>query len=298
MDGFLNLNKPFGFTSHDCVAKARKILKLKRIGHAGTLDPAATGVLPIAIGRATRLLQYLPHDKAYRAVIRFGVTTATDDLEGEILTQTAVPELTLEAIQSKLPLFQGKIEQIPPNYSAVQIQGKRLYDLARSGQAIEAPVRSVEVYKIEVLDWRSGEFPELEVVIACGSGTYIRSIARDLGAVLGTGATLAKLLRTESSGFVLSDSLTLEQIETEFTPIAADSPLSHLPKLTLEPIISRRLRQGQKIAFYDIATLEGLDAIEHLGSIVRVYDEENGFLGIAQLREDQVLVAQMIYEPI
>lgn len=298
MDGFLNLDKPFGFTSHDCVAKARKILKLKRIGHAGTLDPAATGVLPIAIGRATRLLQYLRHDKAYRAVIRFGVTTATDDLEGEILTQTAVPELTLEAIQAKLPLFQGKIEQIPPNYSAVQVQGKRLYDLARSGQAIEAPVRSVEVYKIEVLDWRSGEFPELEVVIACGSGTYIRSIARDLGAVLGTGATLAKLLRTESSGFVLSDSLTLEQIETEFTPIAADAPLLHLPKLTLEPTISRRLRQGQKVAFYDISTFEGLDSIENLGSIVRVYDEENGFLGIAQLRDDQVLVAQMIYEPI
>jgi tRNA pseudouridine55 synthase len=292
VDGFLNLDKPLGLTSHDCVAKLRKVLRLKRIGHAGTLDPEATGVLPIAIGRATRLLQYLQQDKAYRAVIRFGMTTTTDDLAGEILTQNAVPDLTLDAIQAKLPLFQGKIEQIPPNYSAVQVQGKRLYDLARSGQAIEAPVRSVEVYKIEVLDWRSGEFPALEVAITCGSGTYIRSIARDLGAVLGTGATLAKLLRTESSGFSLSNSLTFEQIDSEFTPIAPDIPLSHLPKLELEGSIARRWRQGQKIAFDDVTMAEDL------GSIVQIYDEEHGFLGIAQLREDKVLVPQMVYEPI
>ena len=125
-NGFLNLNKSVGFTSHDCVAKVRRLLNLKRVGHAGTLDPAATGVLPIALGRATRLLRYLPQDKAYHATIRFGLTTATDDLEGNVLSSQSVPWLTLEAVTAKLPLFEGKIQQVPPNYSAIQVQGKRL----------------------------------------------------------------------------------------------------------------------------------------------------------------------------
>ncbi len=287
MDGFLNLNKPIGFTSHDCVAKARKILKQKRIGHAGTLDPAAVGVLPMAIGRATRLLQYLRSDKAYRATIRFGITTATDDLEGEILTQQAVSELTLEQIKKKLPLFQGRIEQIPPNYSAIQVAGKRLYDLARSGTTIEVPARSIEIYQIEILDWRAGEFPELALAIFCGGGTYIRSIARDFGAVLETGATLAKLIRTESSGFKLSESLTFEAIENQsFTPILPDVALSHLPKITLASGIDRRWQQGQKIAM----------EIEPSG-VLRVYNEDNLFLGIAN-SSDGLIIPEMVYEPI
>lgn len=287
MDGFLNLNKPFGFTSHDCVAKVRKILKQKRIGHAGTLDPAAVGVLPIAIGRATRLLQYLRLDKAYRATIRFGITTATDDLEGEILTQQAVSDLILKQIEEKLPLFQGKIQQIPPKYSAIQIEGKRLYDLARSGVEIEVPARSVEVYQIEILDWRSGEFPELELAIACGSGTYIRSIARDLGAVLETGATLAKLIRTESSGFDLSNSLTFEEIDSQrLMLISPDVALTHLPKINLPIGIDRRWQQGQKIAV----------EIEPSG-ILRVYNEDDLFLGIANYL-DGLIIPQMVYEPL
>lgn len=286
MDGFLNLNKPFGWTSHDCVAKVRKLLKTKRVGHAGTLDPAATGVLPIAIGRATRLLQYLRSDKAYRATVRFGITTATDDLEGEILTQQAVPELTLDAVKAKLPLFLGTIQQIPPNYSAVQVQGKRLYDLARSGETIDVKPRSVEIYKLEILDWRSQNFPELDLRVACGSGTYIRAIARDLGAALDTGATLASLLRTESSGFSLSESVTLEQIADQ-PPIliAPNEALSHLPAIRLEEAISRRWRQGQKIAAE--AMSDGL---------VRVWDSDR-FLGIAQIKAG-VIIPQMVFEPI
>ncbi|MGG6263478.1 tRNA pseudouridine(55) synthase TruB [Leptolyngbya sp. AN03gr2] len=283
MDGFLNLNKPFGFTSHDCVAKVRRIYQLKKVGHAGTLDPAATGVLPIALGRATRLLQYLRQDKAYQATIRFGVTTATDDLEGEILTQQAVPNLSLEQIQEKLPLFQGVIQQIPPNYSAVQVQGKRLYDLARSGQAIEAPIRTVEIFKLQILEFRSGDFPELDLAIACGSGTYIRSIARDLGAELGTGATLAKLLRTASSGFELSESSSIEQLPVPL--VEPESALLHLPEIVLENDLARRWCQGQKIALNS----------EQFG-IVRVKDER--FLGIGEVRSDNVLVPQMVYEPV
>ncbi|MBW4441450.1 MAG: tRNA pseudouridine(55) synthase TruB [Plectolyngbya sp. WJT66-NPBG17] len=283
MDGFLNLNKPFGFTSHDCVAKVRRIYQLKKVGHAGTLDPTATGVLPIALGRATRLLQYLRQDKAYQATIRFGITTATDDLEGEILTEQAVSHLSLEQIQAKLSLFQGVIQQIPPNYSAIQVQGKRLYDLARSGQAIEVPARTVEIYKLEILEFRSGDFPELDLAISCGSGTYIRSIARDLGAELDTGATLAKLLRTESSGFELKGSSTIEELPVPL--VEPETALLHLPELVLESSIARRWCQGQKIAI----------EVEQ-PKWVRVKDER--FLGIGELRADGVLVPQMVYEPI
>jgi tRNA pseudouridine55 synthase len=283
VDGFLNLNKLYGFTSHDCVAKVRRILGTKKVGHAGTLDPAATGVLPIAVGRATRLLQYLHHDKAYHATIRFGVTTATDDLEGEILTTQAVSNLSLQEVQDKLSLFQGVIEQIPPNYSAIQVDGKRLYDLARSGKSIEVPARTVEIYRLKVLDWRAGEFPELDLEIACGSGTYIRSIARDLGVELGTGATLVKLLRTESNGFLLRDSLGFEALPAPL--MDSERAVLHLPEVKVDETIARRWCQGQKIA------------LELEAEIVRVKNDDR-FLGIGEIREDGVLVPKMVYEPI
>jgi tRNA pseudouridine55 synthase len=283
MDGFLNLNKPAGLTSHDCVAKVRRLLKLKRVGHGGTLDPAATGVLPIALGRATRLLQFLPGDKAYCATVRFGVKTTTDDLEGEILTAVPAPTLTLEQVKQALPQFQGKIQQIPPSYSAIQVQGKRLYDLARAGEAVEAPVRTVEVFQIEVLDWRSGDFPELEVAIACGAGTYIRAIARDLGDFLNTGGTLASLTRTVSSGFHLADSLTLdqlaEQIQQEtFRPILPELALGHLPSLTLAAPEGKRWCQGQRIC---------LEKNQTMTEICRVHHENGLFLGIGRMIESK-----------
>ncbi len=290
MDGFLNLNKPFGFTSHDCVAKVRKIYQLKKVGHAGTLDPAATGVLPIALGRATRLLQYLDHGKAYQATIRFGITTATDDLEGEILTRRSVADLTLEQIQEKLPRFQGVIQQIPPSYSAIQVGGKRLYDLARSGGSIEVPSRTVEIYRLTIVDWRQGNFPELDLAIACGSGTYIRSIARDLGVVLGTGAALATLLRTESNGFRLEESSTIEDLPVPL--IEPETVLSHLPEVRVETAIARRWCQGQKIATE--LNRSGLVRVKSGSSAL----QSARFLGIGEVRQDGVLVPQMVYEPI
>jgi tRNA pseudouridine55 synthase len=298
MDGFLNLNKPFGFTSHDCVAKVRKILKLKRVGHAGTLDPAATGVLPIAIGRATRLLQYLPSDKAYRATIRFGLATTTDDLQGEPLTEAPVPELTLAQVEAQLPLFQGPIQQIPPNYSAIQVGGKRLYDLARSGAPIEVQARSVEVYTIEVLAWRSGDFPEVDLAIACGAGTYIRAIARDLGATLNVGATLAALSRTESCGFTLADSVTFEELMTQVEQarvvlLAPERALAHLPKLCLPPDLAVRWCHGQKL-------LVTADLDLPSATVCRVHDGGDRFLGISQISatpEGMRLEPQMVYEP-
>ncbi len=235
MDGFLNLNKPAGFTSHDCVARVRRILKTKKVGHGGTLDPLATGVLPIAIGKATRLLPYLPTAKAYRAVIRFGVSTTTDDLEGEILDGPGAPDLTLLAITQTIPRFIGEITQIPPIYSAIQVNGQRLYQLARAGETVAVPARLVSVQSIDINHWQPGEFPELTVDIGCGGGTYIRSIARDLGVAVGTVATLAGLIRTKSCNLELAQSISLTDLEqaTDFQPTAPLIALAHLPQINL-----------------------------------------------------------------
>ncbi|MBD2294695.1 tRNA pseudouridine(55) synthase TruB [Anabaena sphaerica FACHB-251] len=291
MQGFLNLNKPYDWTSHDCVARVRKLLRLKRVGHAGTLDPAATGVLPIALGKATRLLQYLPGEKAYKATVRLGIRTTTDDLQGEVITSQPCPGLNLTDIKTELSRFIGKIEQIPPSYSAIQVEGKRLYDLARQGEIIQAPVRTVEVLNIQVLDWRDSDFPELDLAIACGAGTYIRAIARDLGIIFNTGGTLAALTRTESSGFHLQDSLTLTELETQlqsgtFQPISPDTALQKLPSVNLPGTFAKKWCQGQQVPVnFDV-----------LG-IVRVYEQETRFLGIGQIQE-HLLIPQMVFEPI
>lgn len=300
MQGFLNLNKPAQFTSHDCVARLRRLLRLKRIGHGGTLDPAATGVLPIAVGRATRLLQYLSHEKAYCATIRFGITTTTDDLEGEILTQTPAPELTLEQIQQNLPLFVGKIQQIPPSFSAIQVGGKRLYDLARAGAGVEAPVRTVEVHQIKIVDWQPGKFPELDLSITCGTGTYIRSIARDLGAALHTGGTLAALSRTASSGFLLENSLTLETVSAQLeagtlTLTSPETALHHLPQLALADLPATRWQQGQRLDWQDLnQPFTPLSLTPY-----RIHHTDGQFLGIGQVLETesgQVLIPKLVWQ--
>jgi tRNA pseudouridine55 synthase len=294
MNGFLNLNKEKGFTSHDCVAKVRRILQMKRVGHAGTLDPAAMGVLPIALGQATRLLQFLPQDKAYRATIRLGLRTTTDDLEGSILASQPATHLDLETVRAALQGFHGRIQQIPPNYSAIQVDGQRLYDLARQGKEIEVQAREVEVYGMQILAWRAGEFPELDVEIACGPGTYIRAIARDLGQALQTGGTLASLVRIESSGFQLENSLTLEALERQqgtFQPIAPDLALRHLGAIVLPPPLAHRWLQGQRI---DLCK----DLPNNLPSpeeTLRVHHENGSFLGIGQTTKMET--AAMILRP-
>ncbi len=281
MFGFIALNKPSGLTSHDCVARVRRLLKIKKVGHGGTLDPAATGVLPIAVGKATRLLSFLPENKAYEAKIRFGVTTTTDDLEGEIIKRQSASHITLALIKPLLKHFLGEIEQIPPMYSAIQKNGKRLYELARKGETVEVPVRMVKVNKIEILDWYVGEFPELVLNIQCGSGTYIRAIARDIGEKLGVGGTLASLTRTESCGMILSETITLEEIKTQlkednFSLLKPELLLQDLPKITLSNEDSKRWCQGQKIVI-DMANMDGS------GDVIRVNNELEYFLGMGSL---------------
>ena len=250
-DGFINLYKPAGWTSHDCVAKLRRLLKTKKIGHAGTLDPAATGVLPVAVGRATRLLQYLPSDKAYRAVVQLGTTTDTDDLEGAIVSQTSAAHLTQTDVANQLTHFQGAITQVPPMYSAIHVNGQRLYDLARRGDTVDIPSRSVMVHNIDVVAWQPGESAKITLDIRCGAGTYIRSIARDLGQMLAVGGTLASLVRTQSSGFTLNTSVSFDQLATTQEPVQTISPalaMRHLPQIVLSPGAGRRWCLGQRLS--------------------------------------------------
>ena len=292
MLGFINLNKPTGMTSHDCVAKVRRLLKIKRVGHGGTLDPAATGVLPIAVGKATRLLNYLPEGKAYRGVVHLGVVTTTDDLAGEIIATKSAVHLSIQEIETAITNFVGKIEQIPPMYSALHHDGKRLYELARAGEKVDVPSRQVEVSKIEVLDWQPGDMAKLELMINCGPGTYIRAIARDLGNLLGTGGTLASLQRTLSCGLTLAESISLEtlanQLQTEtFNFISPRQALAHLPLISLAVPEAKRWCQGQKIPRAE----SNLQL-----PLVRVESENGIFLGIGEIiaGEDKLILTPKI----
>ncbi|MCA6570247.1 MAG: tRNA pseudouridine(55) synthase TruB [Pseudanabaena sp. M065S1SP2A07QC] len=286
-NGFISINKPPIITAHDCVSNLRKLLKQKKIGHGGTLDPMATGVLPIAVGNATRLLRFLPEGKAYNAKIRFGIVTNTDDITGEILSDRPCPNLTLTEVVKYLTLFQGKITQRPPAFSAIQVNGKRLYELARRGEINESdiPMREVEITEIKVLGWTEGIYPELDVAIACGSGTYIRSIARDLGEKLGYGATLSSLRRTYSNGFDLDASLSFEQVaelmrSQSLKVLAPDHGLHFLPEVLLDVDQTKRWCMGQSITISDdFATLYENNIY------VRTCDYEQKFLGVSEVIE-------------
>jgi tRNA pseudouridine55 synthase len=288
INGFISIDKPPFITAHDCVSKLRKLLKQKKIGHGGTLDPMATGVLPIAVGNATRLLRFLPAGKAYVAKIRFGLVTNTDDITGEVISDRPCPNLTLTEIQKFLSLFQGKITQRPPSFCAIQVNGKRLYDLARRGEITldDVPMREVDITDIRVLNWAEEDYPELDVAIACGSGTYIRSIARDLGEKLGCGATLSGLRRTYSNGFDLNSSLSFEQIAEllrsgNFEVLAPDHGLHFLPMLFLDENATKRWCMGQVIAIKDVLA-EGENI---LSQFVRMCDRNQNFLGVSEVIE-------------
>ena len=290
-NGFISIDKPPIITAHDCVSKLRKLLNQKKIGHGGTLDPMATGVLPIAVGNATRLLRFLPEGKAYNAKIRFGIATNTNDITGEVISDRPCPNLDLGEVEKYLPLFQGKIMQRPPAFSAIWINGVRLYDLARRGEIADAdiPLREVEITEIKVLGWTAGDYPELDVVIACGSGTYIRSIARDLGDKLGYGATLSSLRRTYSNGFDLDSSLSFEQVadlmrSQSLQVLAPDHGLHFLPEVKFDADQSKRWRMGQTIKDGFALTVNSLKESPkpEIHNYVRTYDEDQQFLGVSE----------------
>lgn len=215
--GFLNIYKPRGMTSHDVVARIRKVLHIKQVGHTGTLDPFATGVLPIAIGKATKLIEYLNGDKEYIATVQFGKTTDTYDLEGEV-TETFNKKVTESEVVEALKSFEGEISQMPPIYSAIKVNGKKLYDYARSGKKVEIKPRHVTISKIELIDFDC-ENQVAKIVVACSAGTYIRSIAYDLGMQLGCGGYLTALERTKAGKFKVQDAVELDKLSEKETVI-------------------------------------------------------------------------------
>ena len=249
MFGFLNVYKPAGKTSHDVVAILRRITKIKQIGHTGTLDPFAEGVLPICIGKATRLIEYLKDDKAYIGTVQLGKSTTTYDIEGEGVNLSD-KMVTKEDIENALEQFKGDIKQLPPMYSAIKVQGKKLYEYARAGKEIEIQPRGVNIKDIKILNY-DAENRQLEVYIACSKGTYIRSIANDLGEVLGTHGHLTKLIRVQAGQFKINEAVKLEDLQTkEQVQEHLIYPLEYLdyPKYNLNPNEFEKVSHGMQIS--------------------------------------------------
>ncbi|CAG7602535.1 tRNA pseudouridine synthase B [Paenibacillus solanacearum] len=258
LEGILPVWKPQGFTSHDVVAKVRRILKIKRIGHTGTLDPAVTGVLPLCIGRATRLVEYIQDlPKEYEACLRLGIATDTEDAEGTVIArdEDAGRKLSPEQVTSAIARFVGDIEQTPPMYSAVKVDGKRLYELAREGAVVERKARTVTIYRIDVMEtsW-TGTYPEVRFRVLCSKGTYIRTLCVDIGKALGVPAVMAELVRTSTGAIGPESCLTLEQIEElhvrgelDSRLLTMEQALAHMPSVRLNAEQAQRALQGQKL---------------------------------------------------
>ena len=246
MDGLLVVDKPSGFTSHDVVAKLRKIYGQRRVGHAGTLDPDATGVLLVGLGRVTRLLRFLQvAGKEYRADVRFGVATSTLDAAGEVLDRQEMP-LGREQVEQAAKRFVGDIEQVPPMVSAIKVGGRRLHDLARRGEEVERAPRPVRIDRLEVEAFEPGPYPMATLFVACGSGTYVRTLAADLGTALGGCAHVETLRRLRVGTFGLDDAVTLEAIEAD--PVAAvrrpADAVRDLEVLAVDAESERAIRHG------------------------------------------------------
>lgn len=249
MDGVLNILKPPGMTSHDVVGYLRRVLKEKRVGHTGTLDPGVAGVLPICVGKATRLAEYVAgQGKAYRAEFTFGVATATQDAYGEVLESAPAGHLTEARLRAVLPRFTGDVMQVPPMVSAVKIGGKKLYELAREGREVERPARPVTISRLDLLEFRPGPRPLARLDVACSKGTYVRTLAFDIGAALGLPAHLSHLVRTASGPFRLADAVLLEELAAgdparHLLPPAA--AVGHLPQIRLDAAAAAAVAHGR-----------------------------------------------------
>ena len=266
--GILVVDKPGGLTSHEVVARVRRITQARPVGHAGTLDPMATGVLIVCLGRATRISEYLlGHDKRYRAKIRLGVETNTYDADGEVM---AVREVHVErdAVQQALAHFTGEIWQVPPMYSALKRDGQKLYELARQGIEIERAARAVVVHSLELVDFQT---PDVTIDVHCSAGTYIRSIAHDLGAALDTGAHLSALRRTASGPFTIEQAVTLDELEAGWRThlYSIDEALSDWPLIVLAESDRTRALNGAPIF-----------SIRLEGTHGRAHDEQGNLLAL------------------
>lgn len=294
MTGIILLDKPKDITSFGAVARVRRICGEKKCGHTGTLDPMATGVLTVMLGGATRFIELLPsHNKAYRASFRLGTTTDTLDITGKVL-ETREVNATAEQVKEKIKDFIGDISQLPPMYSAVSVDGQRLYDLARKGIEVERKPRQVTVFSIDVLreDEEKGEY---EIQVECSSGTYIRTLISDLGEALGCGAVMTDLRRTKANGFGIENALSLEQLEEAVKNgsisdllIPVDRALEEYPVIKVSEAQAKRFRNGGELS------LERLKYPRTLGYF-RVYDPDGNFIGIGEIGQKDCLEIKRVF---
>lgn len=298
LTGVLAVYKPAGYTSHDVVAKARGILGMKRIGHTGTLDPQVTGVLPLCLGRATRIVEYIQElPKEYVATLRLGLSSDTEDLTGTITETVDEVHVTEAEVLAVLNSFKGVISQVPPMYSAVKVDGKRLYELAREGKTVERKSREVEIYEMEMTDmvW-NGNYPDITFRVLCSKGTYIRTLCVDIGRALGLPGVMVELTRTMSAGISASHCLTLEQIAEykeagtlEPHLIAADEAISHLPRHSVIAEKRKAAMQGQRLSIRYVAP-----EVKQGGDF-RLYDLQGQFLGIYKLEETGAIAPVKVF---
>ena len=285
--GILIVDKPEGWTSMDVCAKLRGVFHERRIGHGGTLDPMATGVLPVFVGRATRAVEFAEKsDKEYIAGLKLGVITNTQDSSGEVLEERPV-HVTREALESTLEQFRGDILQIPPMYSAIKINGKKLYELARKGREVERPARPVTIKALELLEQQGEDLYTIKV--RCTKGTYIRTLCHDVGQALGCGGCMASLRRTMAAGFTFKDARTLEELQSAPDPAALLMLLEELfadrERLVLSPTSEKRVRNGMT------AVLPNVNPGEY-----RVYAQSGEFLALCQAKGGKLTTIKSFFE--
>jgi tRNA pseudouridine55 synthase len=291
VNGVLLLDKPLGFSSNQAMQKVKWLYQAAKAGHTGTLDPLATGLLPICLGEATKFAQYVTDaDKTYLATIKLGITTTTGDAEGEVLFISPV-KVSQKQFEEVVQQFIGEISQIPPMYSALKHKGKALYHYAREGIDIDRQARLVSIKNIAVNEF-SGEIAQISVT--CSKGTYIRTLAEDIGNALGCGAHLIGLLRTETGGYQLSQAVTIEQLEAlsiearDAQLLPVDSAIAHFPKITLNGDAVHFILQGQ--AVWTAGKIPKSD--------LRLYDENNSFLGLGYLQDDGKIAPKRLIKKI
>ena len=285
-NGIINVYKEKGYTSFDVVARMRGICGQKKIGHTGTLDPDAEGVLPVCLGKATKVCDMLTDsDKVYRAVMQLGIETDTQDLTGTVLSACEVPVLTETEIRDVIRTFQGEIMQVPPMYSALKVNGKKLCDLARAGVTVERKARPVTIYEIRI---ERVELPEIELTVSCSKGTYIRTLCHDIGQKFGCGAAMKSLLRLQAEGFVLDEAHTLDEIQSYkaagslaevITPV--EQVFFVYPVLTAKPVFDVMLNNGNKMAPEEFAEY----IVPQNGMLVRVRMSDGRFAAVYEYQE-------------
>ena len=292
--GVINIYKEAGYTSHDVVAKLRGILKQKKIGHTGTLDPQAQGVLPVCLGKGTKLCDLLAdHDKEYEAVLRLGITTDTQDMEGNVLQESSV-QVSEEEVRTCILSFQGEQMQVPPMYSALKVNGKKLYELAREGKVVERKARPVTFHKIEVL-WM--ELPKVKIRVQCSKGTYIRTLCNDIGEKLGCGGCMEELLRTRVERFALEDAVKLDEVQKAMEEETVDSLILPVDRIFDQYPAAKTTTQGDLLVHNGNRLFSELlqEEPEAESGYVRVYDSEDTFIGLFEKKTDQLVPVKMFY---